>query len=245
MKKQGQKPSEQALRVAAYLRVSTDEQAESGLGLGAQEQKIRAMCIIKDWPVPTFYIDAGVTGTVDLPDRPEGARLLEDIDAGKVDAVIVSSLDRLGRKAVYILNFVDRIDEAVLLISCKETIDTTTATGKFVLRMFAALAELERDTISERTVAALEQRGREVGIKAGLPPYGYRYEAKEVFIVPVEAEVVRQVFDLRSQGLTLRAIAAQTPLSFNAVKKVLDRKHVYLGGLRGDSQHTWPVILAA
>ena len=230
--------------VAAYLRVSTDEQAESGLGLGAQEEKIRAMCIVKSWPVPTFYRDEGVSGTIDIADRPDGSRLLADIDEGKVDAVIVNSLDRLGRKAVYILNFVDRINEQVQLVSCKETIDTTTATGKFVLRMFAALAELERDTISERTKAALEQRDRTVGIKGGLPPYGYRYADREVLIHGPEAEVVRQVYELRSHGLSLRFIASKVPLSFNAVKNVLDREEVYRGGRRGGSNEYWPVILA-
>lgn len=186
MKKSVQKPVDteaQPLRVAAYLRVSTEEQAESGLGLGAQEEKIRAMAVVKNWPAPELYVDDGVSGTIDLAERPEGKRLLDDIDAGKIDAVIVAALDRLGRKAVYILNFVEKINETVQLVSCKETIDTTTATGKFVLRMFASLAELERDTISERTIAALDQRGRTVGIQAGIPPYGYRYEGKDVHIV--------------------------------------------------------------
>src|SRR5215469_6927158 len=100
MKKLAQKPDEtQPLRVAAYLRVSTDEQAESGLGLGAQEEKIRAMCIVQGWPVPTFYVDDGVSGTMDIGDRPDGARLLADIDAGKIDAVIMAALDRLQRRA--------------------------------------------------------------------------------------------------------------------------------------------------
>jgi len=150
MKKSVQKPMEaQQFRVAAYLRVSTEEQAESGLGLAAQKDKARAMAVVTGWDERTLYIDDGVSGTIDIIDRPDGKRLIEDIDA-----VIVAALDRIGRKAVYMLNFVEKIDEQVELISCKESLDTSTATGRFVLRMFASLAELERDTISERTVAA-------------------------------------------------------------------------------------------
>lgn len=181
MTKQAQKPVEVTLRVAAYLRVSTDEQAESGLGLGVQEEKIRAMCVVKGWPMPTLYIDVGVTGTIDLPERPAGSRLLDDIKAGKIDAVIV---------------------------------------------------------------AALEQRGRTVGIKAGLPPYGYRYEGKDVLIIDEQAETVRKVYALHAAGLSLRAIAEQVPLSFKAVAKVLAREAMYRGGLRGESTEKWPVILA-
>lgn len=263
MKKQVQKPIEaQPLHVAAYLRVSTEEQKDSGLGLGSQEQKARAMAVVKGWNEPILYVDADVTGTIDIGARPAGARLIQDIEAGKIDAVIVAALDRLGRKAVYILNFAEKIEKKAQLISCKETIDTTTAIGRFVLRMFASLAELERDTTSERTIAALEERGRTVGIKAGIPPYGYRYDTTivkngayikrdfhGVVIVEEQAAIVRLVFALRKMSLSYRAIAGKieeqtgTSIAFKTVQLILDRESVYRGGPRGETEHTWPVIL--
>jgi site-specific DNA recombinase len=235
----------QVRNVAAYIRVSTDEQADSGLGIEAQITQVNAQAVVKGWPAPTLYIDAGVTGTIDISERPSGARLLEDIHAGLVDAVIVKSLDRIGRRALFILNFIDDTKDHIQLVSSKESIDTSTPTGKFLITIMAGIAELERDTISERTKAALEARGKTVGIRSGQPPYGYRYDGKDVLIVDEQARIVRLIYTLRHSGLTLRAIAEQVPLSFNAVKNVLDREDVYKGGQRGDSEHNWPAILNA
>lgn len=237
------------LRIAAYIRVSTDEQADSGLGLEAQLTRVRAMATAKGWQEPVVYEDAGVTGTIDVDERPNGARLLADIAAGKIDVVIVASLDRIGRRAVFILNFIDETKDSVQVVSCKESIDTSTPSGKFLVTIMAGIAELERDTISQRTKDALDARGRSVGIKAGIPPYGYRYVGKVVEIDAGKAEIVRRVFSIRQTGLTLRATAKAieeetgTSIAFKTVQLILDREAVYRGCKRGDSTETWPVIL--
>jgi site-specific DNA recombinase len=156
-------PVEQGeLRVAAYLRVSTDEQAESGLGLDAQLRQVNGMAMAMGWPEPKQYVDAGVTGTIDVGERPQGTQLLADIHAGKIDAVIVAALERIGRRAIYILNFIDDTKDSIQLVSCKESIDTSTPAGKFLVLIMAEIAELERDTISARTKAALDARGHSV-----------------------------------------------------------------------------------
>src|SRR5260370_2125421 len=148
--------SAQPMRVAAYVRVSTDEQAESGLGLGDQRRRAQAMAEVKGWPAPAVYVDEGISGTKDPADRPALATLLADIHAGQVNAVIVLSLDRLGRQVRMVLDLVEVFRRAkVELVSCKESLDTATPPGKFLLVMFPALAELDRDLISERTIAAL------------------------------------------------------------------------------------------
>jgi DNA invertase Pin-like site-specific DNA recombinase len=71
-----------------------------------------------------------------------------------------------------ILDFIDETKDRIQLVSCKESIDTSTPTGKFLVTIMAGIAELERDTISARTKAALEARGHSVGIRSGQPPYG-------------------------------------------------------------------------
>jgi site-specific DNA recombinase len=248
-RKQAQPVENEALRVAAYIRVSTEEQAESGLGIAAQIDKVRAMAVVKGWSAPTLYIDDGVSGMIAIANRPEGERLLTDIDAGKIDAVIVSALDRIGRRALYILTFIDDTKDSIQLVSVKESIDTSTPAGKFMVTVMAGIAELERDTISERTKSALEARGKSVGIRSGLPPYAYRYEDREVYVVEEQAIIVRRVYDLRGTGLTLRAIADRIEeetgihIGFNTVKVILDREAVYRGCQRGESEHTWPVVL--
>lgn len=254
--KRVQPSTERPFVVAGYLRVSTDEQAESGLGLGAQQEKVKAMCIVKGWDAPAFYIDKGVTGKIDLSQRPEGARLLEDIAAGKIDAVIVAALDRIGRRAIFILNFIDKIKDPVVagrepvqLVSCKELIDTSTSSGRFMVTILAGLAELERDTISERTIAALEERGRTVGIRAGRPPFGYSYAGKDVVLNEDKTDLVRLIFSLHKQGLSLRKIADRVEsekgvhVGFKTVQEILQNEAAYRGGKRGESAETWPVIL--
>src|SRR5260370_5904123 len=133
---------DQEVRPAAYLRVSTEEQKDSGLGLDAQLTKVNAMAVVKGWSQPAVYSDAGISGTVALEDRPEGMRLLKDIATGKVTAVIVASLDRIGRRALIILNFIATTQDTTL-VSAKDSIDTSNAIGRFMVTIMAGLAEME------------------------------------------------------------------------------------------------------
>jgi site-specific DNA recombinase len=96
--KQARNPSQEPQRIAAYLRVSTDEQAESGLGIEAQRAQVRAMATVKRWPAPVEYVDNGVSGAKEVKDRDALPKLMQEVKAGAIDAVIIPSLDRLGRK---------------------------------------------------------------------------------------------------------------------------------------------------
>nr|MBF6592057.1 recombinase family protein [Ktedonobacterales bacterium] len=203
-------------RVAAYLRVSTDEQAESGLGLGDQQRRCVAQAVAKGWPAPVIYRDAGVSGTREATKRPALARLLEAARRGELDAIIVLSLDRLGRKTRLVLDLVEQLGaHGVALVSCKEQLDTATPQGQFVLTMFAALAQLERDLISERTIGALAELSRRDGETGGAVPYGYRRATthdgriKTVLIDSVAAAVVVRIYALHRRGESTRQIAAR------------------------------------
>jgi DNA invertase Pin-like site-specific DNA recombinase len=113
-----------------------------------------------------FIYQEKVSGT--RTDRPELDKLLKIIQEG--DTVIVWKLDRIGRSMKHLIELIDSFQEkGINFISLHENIDTTTATGKLVFRIFASLAEFERDMISERTKAGLEAaraRGRKGGRKA-------------------------------------------------------------------------------
>src|SRR5215510_5115453 len=100
-------PAKTVTACAVYLRVSTDEQAQSGLGLAAQLERARGMVAAKGWPAPTIYRDEGLSGMLSPERRPQLARLLADIRAGQVDAIIVADLSRLGRHAVTVLNLLE------------------------------------------------------------------------------------------------------------------------------------------
>ncbi len=244
-----QMENDKVIHVAGYLRVSTDEQAISGLGLDAQSKQVRGMAMAKGWPEPVMYEDAGISGMIDVKKRPEGARLLADIAAGTIDAVIVTALDRIGRRALYILNFIDTTKDAITLVSCKESVDTSTPVGKFLVTIMAGIAELERDTISQRTKDALEARGRSVGVRSGSVPYGYISKDREITINPRQAEVVRFIFDQRARKVSYQAISDAIQEQFtihlgaSSVFVIAEHKKCYLGGKRGMSDKTWPVIL--
>lgn len=198
-------------RVAVYLRCSTDEQAESGLGLEAQESRCRALAEAKGWTIGEVYTDAGVSGTVDPKARPAASRLLLAVEAGAYSAVLVLKLDRLSRKAEAIHVTLRELQEAGAgLVSVCEPVDTSTAMGKAFIGIAAVFAQLERDMIAERTRLALgakKARGERVGaVRYGfkLGPDGVKLEADER-----EQEIIRTVRSLREQGWTFARIGEE------------------------------------
>jgi site-specific DNA recombinase len=238
-------------RTAIYVRVSTDEQV-SGYGLDVQRERCRAQAVAKGWSLAAEYTDEGISGTKDASGRPGLAEMLASARAGQLDAVIVLALDRLGRKTRIVLDLVDELARAgVALVSCKESLDTSTPQGQFVLTMFAALAQLERDTIVERTTAGRNARGQRDGDRGGRLPYGYTRGDSGPVVEPAAADQVRTIFALRAQGLALRAIAdqldAEPPYGVrwyaSSVREVLQNESAYRGNTRGASAVCWPAIL--
>jgi site-specific DNA recombinase len=239
-------------RAAIYIRVSTEEQV-SGYGLAVQAERCRAQAIAKGWAiVEPVYADEGISGTKDAGERPALAAMLADMRAGQLDAVIVLALDRLGRKTRIVLGLVDELAACgVALVSCKESLDTSTPQGSFVLTMFAALAQLERDTIVERTTAGRNARGKVDGEKGGRLPFGYVRSDDGPQIEETRAALVRAIFRHRRAGATLRSIAAQLPSPSpyggrwfaSSVREILKNESAYRGGPRGASNRPWPTII--
>ena len=248
------------MRAAIYLRVSTDDQAKEGYGLEAQLTKCEAMATVKGWEITGVYRDEGISGTKDESGRPGLAALIHSINAQEVDALIVYALDRIGRSTKLVLRIVEAFDAGgVELVSCKESLDTSTASGRFVLRMFASLAELERDSIVERTTSGRNQRGKMDGEKGGRVPMGYvrTFENGKAVGVEVDEEraaLVRLIFAERGRGQTLEDIAASLNADghttarggqwhASSVRVILANEENYRGGARGESSYRWPVIL--
>ncbi len=248
-------------RAAIYLRVSTVEQATDGYGLDVQRERCKAMALVKGWEVADDHIftDAGLSGTLDVEDRPALAALLAAAENGEIDAVIVLALDRLGRKTRLVLDLVERLTNAgATVVSTKEGLDTSTPQGQFVLTMFAALAQLERDTIVERTSAGRQQRAKIDGEAGGSHLYyGYVRIPERIAIDDKAATTVRTIHALKDAGLSLRQIAAQleqeqapaprggTKWYAGTVRLILseDATAAYKGGPRKGSSVNWPAIL--
>ena len=247
-------------RAALYLRVSTEEQAEK-YGLDVQRERCEAMATVKGWEIAHTFTDDGVSGTLDESERPGLSALMTAAENGEIDAVIALSFDRLGRKTRIVLDTIDRLTAmGVEVVSCKENLDTGSPQGQFVLTIFAGLAQLERDTIVERTTAGRNARGKLDGERGGRVPLGYvrtiddKGNTDGVAIDEGTAPIVRNIFWWRQHENTLREIAGKlneqgipTPRGCkwhaSSVKAVLDNEDKYRGGWRGASTMRWPAIL--
>ena len=116
-----------------YLRVSTEEQREKQT-IQTQRRFAERYFAVHNILVSDWYADDGVSGTLALNQRPEGARLLADARAGKIDTVYVYQLDRLGRDPLVILNAINELESfGVQVISMQEDFDTTNPTGRFLV----------------------------------------------------------------------------------------------------------------
>ena len=134
-------------RAIAYLRVSTTEQALSGLGLDAQRSAIEAECARQGWDLVATIADEGVSGSKAPAKRAGLADALDRIGSGEAEILVALRLDRLGRDAVDVLNLTKSTEVALVDFPA----DLTTPAGRMVLTVLAGAAELERGLISERT----------------------------------------------------------------------------------------------
>ncbi len=189
------------------MRVSSEEQRDRET-IEIQDKFLHQYCRLYELEIAGVYADDGVSGTIPLHERPEGRRLLQDAQAGAFGSVLVSKLDRLGRRLLVIVDAHDRLDAVgVSLRSGREPIDTSTPSGRLIFQMLASFAEYDRENIAERTQAGLHRAFR-AGKYMGRVPYGYRAdEDARLEIVPEEAEVVREIFRNVAEGSTLYAEA--------------------------------------
>ena len=192
-------------RTAAYLRVSTAGQADSGLGLDAQRAKVDALATLHDLTIDATHVDAGVSGST--LDRPALAALLADVRAGKVGVVLVAKLDRLTRSVADLAELIDVLNKRdVRLVSAGESIDTGTAAGRLVLSVLGAVSQWEREAIAERTAAALGAK-RARGERAGNVPFGFSAdESGRLHSHDGERRTIGRARALQGEGLSLRAI---------------------------------------
>jgi len=191
-----------------YIRVSTEGQAEEGVSLGTQREKIEAWAKLHDETEVVIYQDAGISGA-SMDQRPGLQDALREACRRRA-ALVVYSLSRLARSTRDTLSISDRLAKSgAELVSLSERIDTTSASGKMVFRLLAVLAEFERDQISERTRAAMAHLRKSQRRISRFAPYGWNFDADGEALVPNlnEQIVVARMTDLRAEGLTFQAIA--------------------------------------
>ncbi len=159
------------IRVAGYCRVSTDDQAESGHSLDAQQRAIRDFCARKGWDLMEIYTDAGISGTLDK--RPALQRLLDDAAAGQFEVVAVHAIDRFYRSLTGLLRAIEQLRQHnVSFVSITENLDFTTPWGKLTLAVLGTLAEIYIDKLRTETTKGLLERAKK-GLHNGTVPLGY------------------------------------------------------------------------
>jgi DNA invertase Pin-like site-specific DNA recombinase len=196
------------MKAIGYARVSTDKQAEQGVSLEAQTEKIRAMAVVHSAVLADIIVEAGESAK--SLSRPGMQRLLALVDAGEVKAVIIAKLDRLTRSVKDLCTLLERFEcRGVALVSVAESLDTGSAAGRLVLNIMTAVSQWEREAIGERTRDAMSHK-RTNGERVGNIQFGYRLCADGKHLEPdtAEQDVLDQIRYLRQSGHTMRGIAA-------------------------------------
>jgi DNA invertase Pin-like site-specific DNA recombinase len=190
--------------VAIYARVSTDKQK-----VDMQISDLREYVKRAGWTIYREFIDQGYTGK--NISRPAFKEMIDEARQRKFGTLLVWKLDRLGRSLKDLINTLDELGSlGIDFISYDNKIDTSTPTGKLVFQVIGAVAEFERDIISERVKAGLNNAKRK-GKRLGRPP-----------IAPY---AIQKAKDLREKGLSYRAIGKRLQISEGVIRKHLKTKN--------------------
>lgn len=179
------------MKVIAYVRVSTEEQASHGVSLAAQEAKLRSYCELYDHQLVEVIVDAGLSAKT--LNRPGLQQALEMLRTDQAQGLLVLKLDRLTRSVRDLGELLDSYFQKSALISIQEQCDTSSAAGRLVLNVMTSVAQWERETTSERTKTALAYK-KSQGVVLGRPALA-------------EEATIRRVVELRQAGGSLRQIA--------------------------------------
>lgn len=233
------------MRAALYIRVSTDEQSKEGFSIQAQTLMLERKAAEYGYTIVKHYVDDGYSAK--NMKRPHLQKMLADSELKLFDVIFFWRLDRLTRSSRDFHKLAERTQKnSVGIRSATESIDTTTAIGRFQLELSVSLAQLERETISERTSFVMEERARK-GLRNGsFAPFGYDLDGKDLIVNEENAKVVRRIFDLYLDHTGMKKIAAilnrEGVLSaFNklwsapAIKYVLENP-VYISKIRWNYQ---------
>lgn len=234
-------------RVAIYMRVSSERQAREGESLGFQRQiLLEHIKAHPDMVLVDEYMDDGISGAK-YEQRDELQRMLSDVEAGKIDMILFTKLDRFFRSVRHLMNTLDLLEKHnVEWDAIQENHDITSPTGKLSLTIMSAFAQMESDMDSQRTKDAFKHKISKKEWLNSRPPFGYRIENKHAVPDPDKADVVRHMFsDYKAHGnlaKVLRDYSTQgAPRSHKGIKQLLTNR-VYIGEKHGIPDYLEPII---
>ncbi len=220
-----------------YIRVSTEDQAREGFSLGEQEEKLLQLCSLKDYEVYKVYKDAGISAK-DMEHRPSFQEMLEDMKKGKINYIVAYKLDRVTRSVRDLEELITMLEKYNTYLVCdRDDVNTSTANGRFFVRILTVLSQLEIEITSERTKFGLVGAIKS-GHVPGIKPFGYmNSEDKRMIIDPVAAPVVKRVFEMYLEGKSFQTICNTfveenvypgKPWYDSTIQSIIDNK-IYMG----------------
>ena len=202
-----------------YPRVSTEMQVD-GYSLEGQKNNLKRFADREEMEIVGIYEDAGKSGK-SIEGRPAFKKMLSDIKNGlEIDYILVYKLSRFGRNAADILNSLEFVQSyGINLICIEEGIDSSQTSGKLLISVLSAVAEIERENIIEQTMNGRREKARQGGWNGGFAPYGYYLKDNQLLIEETEAEAIRIIFDkFANSDIGLGGVAKY--LNLQGIKKI-------------------------
>ncbi len=193
-------------RVALYTRVSTEDQAKEGFSLDAQLDRLRLYAQAQDWAIAGEFVDEGHSGRTTR--RPAYQAMMAAME--EWDTLLVLKMDRIHRNSRNFMAMMDDLTRADKgFASVTESLDTSTAMGRFVMDIIQRIAQLESEQIGERVYVGMEQKAKSRGGSLGKPaPFGYAYnEHQTLTVVEDERPWIEGIFARYRRGEGKQSIA--------------------------------------
>jgi site-specific DNA recombinase len=188
----------------AYVRVSTEDQATTGVSIDDQKGRLRAYSEAMTWNGLEVIVDAGESAK--SLQRPGIATVLDRVRRGEISRVVVTKLDRLTRSTHDLAVLLDLFAKhGVSLVSIAESLDSGSAAGRLVVNMLGVVAQWEREAIGERTASALTHK-RKMGAAYGPTPFGFRRVGDSLVADPAEQNALAEAVAMDRAGASYREI---------------------------------------
>jgi len=183
------------VRVALYIRVSTEEQAQHGLSVETQTNDLTDWANKEHMKIVDYYVDAGISARKKASKRPELQRMLQDIRDGKIDLVAFTKLDRWFRNVGEYYKVQEVLDDhKVAWKTIKEDYETETSSGRLKVNIMLSVAQDEADRTSDRIKAVLETKRQKKEVLNGNKPTGYIIEGKKFIKDPDKEEMLNDFY---------------------------------------------------
>ena len=222
---------------AVYIRVSTEDQAREGFSLGEQKEKLLQLCAFKGYEVFKVYEDAGISAK-DMEHRPAFQEMLQDMRNGKINYIVAYKLDRVTRSVRDLEELILELEKYNCYLVCdRDDVNTSTANGRFFVRMLTVLSQLEIEIVSERTKFGLNGAIKSSHLP-GPAPLGYKKDGNKKTIVDETTKpIIERIFKMYLEGKSFQQISnifneekILYPKKWKdtTIQKIIDNK-IYMG----------------